>query len=122
MNIEQQEFLGQAQRQLTQLAAQLGVTATIDLRPDGLRVRLERDEEDARKEFDAYSWKFGYPKAAFGKTFSQNGTVYKIVGVKPTAEKNCFRIRRALDGKEFVCGKGFVGSQLLSQWAETAAA
>jgi hypothetical protein len=100
------------------LARELGIEVSLMVKPQGLSIRFPEDPDDARREFEAYSWKFGYPKSAFGKTFSQQGVVYKIVGVKPTAEKNCFRIQRCIDKKEFVCGKGFVGSALLSSWAQ----
>jgi hypothetical protein len=118
MNEAQQQFVGELTGVVSRLATQLGITVDVDVKPYGMRLVFERDEDDARKEFDAYSYKFGYPKSAFGKTFSQQGVVYKIVGVKPTAEKNCFRIERCIDKKEFVCGKGFVGTALLQTWAQ----
>lgn len=110
MNSKQQEFLGEAQQYLKQLAAQLGVVADISVDERGLRCRLEKDEAEAQKQFEAYSWKFGYPKSWFGKVFTaHDGKAYKIVGCKPTAEKNCLVIRRVLDGREFVCSPGFTG-------------
>jgi hypothetical protein len=121
-NLNGLKFLAAAQEALKELAAEHGVEVDVIEREDGLRVKLAQDEDAARQEFEAYSWKFGYPKQAFGQTFASQGTLYKIVGVKPTAEKNCFRIRRVKDGKEFVCGKGFVGSTQLNEWAQKAAA
>lgn len=100
------DFQNQLMNFVNELAQELGVDAKMDVRPDGLRVRIH-DEQGDRAMFEAYSWKFGYPKAWFGKTFAQQGQFYRIVGVKPTAEKNCLRIERQSDKKEFVCGVGF---------------
>jgi hypothetical protein len=103
----QNDFLNQLMNHANERAQELGIDAKIDVRPDGLRVRLPEDEGTAKQLFESYSWKFGYPKDWFGKTFIQQGAAYRIVGVKPTAEKNCLKIVRQSDKKEFVCPVGF---------------
>lgn len=61
-----------------------------------------------QEQFNLYAWKFKYDPAWFGKEFvGPNNTPYRIVGVKPTAEKNCLKIRRMTDNKEFVCAVQF---------------
>ena len=64
---------------------------------------------DAKEQqFGLYAWKFGYDASWYGKEFvGPDLKPYKIVGVKPTAEKNCLMIERMSDGKQFVCGVQF---------------
>jgi hypothetical protein len=110
-------FLNQLMNLANELAQELDIDITTEVKPYGLAVRIAEDEGAAQSLFDAYSWKFGYPKDWFGKTFVQSSTAYKIVGVKPTAEKNCLRIMRIKDGKEFVCGVGFCTLPKIAQVA-----
>jgi hypothetical protein len=103
------QFLERARRSLQGLADELGVEIDFRESENGIGCSVKKDESDARAEFEKYAWKFGYKPEDFGREFVGNGELYRIIGVKPTAEKNCFRILRVKDGKEFVCGKGFAG-------------
>jgi hypothetical protein len=108
INLEQQKFLIDAQLQLKQLAELSGVQIDLQVRDGGFQLQFMKDEREARAEFELYSSRFGYNPNWFGKVFSQRGSEYRIVGVRPTAEKNCLKIRRVKDNKEFVCAPGFI--------------
>ena len=68
------------------------------------------NSDSGREEFEIFARKFGYDKNWFGKSFVNQGVRYQIIGVKSGADKNCLRIRRAGDGKEFGCAVGYVSN------------
>ena len=107
-------FMIAAEDLLQQLAKEHEVSIRVSVREakNGMWLELVPSDDEAKQQFEMYTWKFGYPADWWMKKFIAQGTTYQIVGVKPTAEKNCFRIKRLTDGKEFVCGKGFVNSGL----------
>lgn len=106
----QLQFLHAAERALRQLAVEHNVDVKIAIKADdsGISCRLQAGADERKALFDQYSWKFGYPKEWFDQQFVAQGVLYQIVGVKPTAEKNCLVIKRLKDGKEFVCPVGYV--------------
>jgi hypothetical protein len=56
------------------------------------------DADEAKRLFDAYAPRFGYPPDWYGRTFHHSGHAYTIMGVRPTAETNCFCITCAPAG------------------------
>lgn len=81
------------------------ITPDADANPEAAK-----DLADAKKsQFGLYKFKFGYDADWFGKVFiAADGKAYRIVGVKPTAEKNCLEIERLSDKKVYVCPVSYV--------------
>jgi hypothetical protein len=55
---------------------------------------------------------FDLPADAFERQFSIQGTVFKLVGLKPNRPKNPCLIERVKDGKKFKCGENILKNAL----------
>ena len=68
--------------------------------------RVVGTSSNPSKNADAvYLSMFDLPANAFEREFSIQGTVFKLVGLKPNRPKNPCSIERVKDGKQFKCGE-----------------
>ena len=54
-------------------------------------------------DYGRYAMRWGLPEDGLGKTILINREEYEIVGLKAKARKKPLIVKRAKDGKEFVC-------------------
>lgn len=58
--------------------------------------------DPAKREWDMNCWRWGMKPEDFGKETMVAGKLFKIVGCKPNARKNCILIRNVQTGTEYV--------------------
>lgn len=95
---------------IAEFAAERGLTLDTKVRMRGGRMSLTVTALDEDTEADLFalnSGRFGYEPEWLNRSFLDGRHVFKVVGVKPTAEKNCLRLMRD-DGREFVAPVAFV--------------
>ena len=68
----------------------------------------EEKEEQQKKDFSFYAFRFGFKPTDYNKEYTIKGTVYQLVGFKPRATKNPIVIKNKLTGEEYVCSKEFL--------------
>jgi hypothetical protein len=103
--MKRRQFMIEAEIALKRVADGLGVQVDIGQRTDGSQIwcKLEASAEDKRSEFELASRKFRFPIDWWQKEFMIRNELFRIVGARLSAEKNCLEIERVSDGKGFVC-------------------
>lgn len=65
-------------------------------------------EEERRKDFEFYAFRYGFKPSDYRKEFSKKGKTYQLIGFKPRAKKNTCIIVDTETKKEYVCSKEFI--------------
>lgn len=64
--------------------------------------------DPGKVEFERYADMLGVEKGWYRQTFTDRGTMFRVVGLKPSRPKNCVLIQNVRTGKEYVCAPSMV--------------
>ena len=79
-----------------------GTKYIADFKPSYVPEFVIQNQDDVRKIWDKYSYKFKYDKDWLFKKFRYDGVKFKITGVKPTEDTQCILAERCDYGKIYV--------------------
>lgn len=68
----------------------------------------EEKEEQQKKDYSFYAFRFGFKPTDYNKEYTIKGTVYQLIGFKPRATKKPIIIREKATGNHYTCAKEFL--------------